>query len=63
MVVEAYEVRPPLNARSVEVAADGNGYPNEDNPNELVAVSVYPPDELPRRSWPYEGAVVRPVPP
>ena len=32
-------------------------------PRELVAVSVYPPVELPTRSCPYVGAVEMPVPP
>jgi hypothetical protein len=32
-------------------------------PRDEVAVSVYPPDPFPTRMFPYEGAVVRPVPP
>ena len=37
--------------------------PEKARPREVVPVSVYPLDELPTRIFPYEGAVVNPVPP
>lgn len=40
MVVEAYEVRPPLNERSVDVALDGKRYPKVARPSDEVAVRV-----------------------
>ena len=36
---------------------------NDSSPSEEVAVSVYPFDVLPSKSWPYDGVVARPVPP
>ena len=38
-------------------------YAKDDSPRDEVAVSVYPPAELPTNMFPYEGAVVSPVPP
>ncbi len=32
-------------------------------PRDVVAVSVYPPEELPTSTCPYDGAEVNPVPP
>ncbi len=32
-------------------------------PRDVVAVSVYPPEELPTSMFPYDGAAVSPVPP
>ena len=39
------------------------GNANVGRPREEVAVSVYPPDELPTSIFPYDGAEVKPVPP
>ena len=40
-----------------------NGNENVGRPSDDVAVSVYPPDELPTSICPYDGADVKPVPP
>ena len=42
---------------------DVNGKANVESPSDDVAVSVYPPDELPTNMFPNDGVVVRPVPP
>ncbi len=40
-----------------------NGKAKVGKPRDDVAVSVYPPDELPNSNCPYIGADVSPVPP
>jgi hypothetical protein len=42
IVVEAEEIRPPVKVSRVDVALDGNRYPNEERPSELVATQVTP---------------------
>jgi len=40
-----------------------NGKAKVGRPRDDVAVKVYPPDELPTKIFPYDGADVSPVPP
>ena len=63
IVVDAVESRPFENVSLVVVASFGNKYPNVGKPRLEVAVSAYPPEELPTRICPKVGAVERPVPP
>ncbi len=66
-VDDAVEKSPLVNPIIVEVelklVLTVNGKANVESPNDDVAVSVYPPDELPTNIFPYAGADVSPVPP
>ena len=62
-MVEEAASSPVEKFKTVVVALPGNKYAKVGSPNELVAVSVYPPVEFPTSMFPYEGAVESPVPP
>ncbi len=66
-VDDAVENRPLVNPIVVDVelypVLTVNGKANVGRPSDDVAVSVYPPLELPSSICPYDGAVVNPVPP